>query len=67
MHLEGLDEAAERHHVGDSRHCAQVALDHPVLEGAQLARIAARPHHAIAIDLADRGGERLELGLDPGR
>src|SRR5207244_7576482 len=58
-----LDEAAEAHHVGYAGHQAQLARDHPVLVGAQLARSLPFAAHAVAIDLADRGGERRELRL----
>ena len=65
--LVGLDQAAERDHVGDARHAAQVAFDHPILERAQLARRVAVALHAIAKNLSDGGRERCKLRLDARR
>ena len=62
-----LDEAAERHHVGNPRHLLQVPLHHPILDLPQLHRRVALADQRVAVDLAGRRGERPERRLDPVR
>src|SRR5262249_20130020 len=62
-HLVLLHQPPEAYNVRHARHEAQLAAHHPVLVGAQLARPLPLALHAIAVDLADRGGERRELRL----
>src|SRR2546430_13187083 len=49
-----------RSDVGDPRDEAQLPLDDPVLDRAQLSRVERIGFQAIAVDLADRGGKRRE-------
>ena len=57
--LEFLGLAAEHQHVGDARHDAQLALDHPVLQRLELHDVhAGRPAQLVAEDLADGAGGR---------
>ena len=62
-HLVLLHQPAQAHHVGDAGNEAQLPRYHPVLVSAQLARPLASALHAVAVDLADGGGERRQLGL----
>ena len=63
VHLVLLHEAAEGDDVGNARREAHLALDHPVLQPAQLGEVVAGPGELVAEELADRGGQRRELGL----
>ncbi len=62
-----LDQAAHRHDVGDAGRQLEIPRDGPVLYGAKIGRAHPVAPQAIAIDLADRRGERRELRRDPVR
>ena len=55
-------QAAVADDVGDAVDAHQRGPHHPVLQRAQLHRVVLRAAQAVAVDLADRRGERPELG-----
>ena len=74
LHLPGI--AADRVDLDDSRHRAELRLDHPVLQGAQVGwrpRLSVLPLRSglgfdgVHVDLAQAGGDWPHRGLEAGR
>ena len=60
--------AAQRRDVGDTRHDAQFALDHPVLQRLELGQVhARRTLELVAQDFADAAGRRNDRRNDGGQ
>ena len=59
--------AAEPGIVGHARDRAELRLDRPVLEGLELGRRAVGALQRVAVDQPRRGGQRLDVRLDPAR
>ena len=58
-----LDETAHTDNVGDARHLAQSAFNHPVLLRAQVGGILTVAFDAVAHDFTDRRGIRHHVDL----
>jgi hypothetical protein len=65
--LERAHLAAQRIDVGHAGHGAQPRTDHPVLQRAQLGVAVAGTGDAVHVGLAERGGDRRQHRLGPGR
>ena len=53
----GAGLAAPAGHIDDTRYRLEAPLQHPVLESLEVGdRVAGRPDHPVAVDLADRTG-----------
>ena len=64
VHLVLLDKSPPADHIRDPGHRLQLTLDHPVLGRAQVGRGVVVALEYVPVDLADRGRERANLGLD---
>ena len=67
LHLVLLDEPAHADDVGNARNLPQAALDHPVLQRAQVRGRGAVAAQAVTHDLAHGRGVRRDVGLHAGR
>ena len=61
-----LDPTAPRHHVGHARDLPELALQHPVLKGLHLDERHRLRFERVAVDLADRAGQRPQPRLGVG-